>query len=286
LAAATTGLSGFDLGLFRPPADRSGVLNVHGAGTLDQWQFSLGTLSDTSHNLLNAVNPSGQKVQVVSDYFVNDTQFAVGLTKFLEVGIDLPIVYFEQGQNFETLDTFETASFGDIAFDIKLGALKGGKFLPGLALISVTTVPSGSTEKFTGYSSVTEEVRLAVDKKIGPVYLVANGGYRTLKRTQVVGLNIDDMAVYGAGFAWTLPFGHGKMDFLGEVDGSTVLTHSDERTSPLEWLVGLRQRVLESMSFELAGGSRINGGFGGDWRFLAGIHFTSAPLEKRLPEEK
>jgi OmpA-OmpF porin, OOP family len=283
LMAATTGLSGFDVRVFRPPADGSGLLNIHGADTLGQWQFSLEILADTSHGLLKAVNPSGNQVEIVSDLLTQNTLFAVGLFNFLSVGINLPITFFEQGENFFTLENFDTSSFGDIAFDVKLRLLKSRKFLPGLALISETTVPSGNTEKFTGFSNVTEEVRLAIDKTIGPVYLVANGAYRMVPKTQVVGLNIDDMLVFGGGFGWVLPMGHGNLELLGEVDGSVVMSDPTQKTSPVEWSAGLRQKISDLISAEFGGGGRITDSYGGDWRLLGTVHFKSSPLNELPP---
>ena len=289
LLAQTTGLSGFDLRTFRPPADGSGVLNLYGSRTLGQWQFHLGSVNDTTNGLLAAVNPvTGQSVTVVNDLFTDNFLFAIGLTDFFQAGIGIPTIYFERGTDFNTGSRFTTAAFGDIALELKLRLLKDANALPGLAIASITTLPSGDTGKFTGYSSVTQEAKLIVDKKIGPVYLAANVGYRTLERTQVVNLDIDDMITYGGGFAWTLPFGQGALDFLAEVDGSTVARNAAELTSPLQWLIGLRQRVFEGLTFEVAGGRGITNSVpGNDWRVVAGIHFTSRkPGEKEEEERK
>lgn len=286
-SAQTTGLSGFDLHVFRPPADGSGLLNLHGSRTLEQWQFSLGTVADSSHGLLQATNPTtGQSLRVVDDLLSNHFVGAVGITDFFEAGLDIPSVYFEQGVDFNTANPYRTASFGDIALQLKLRLLKDAGFVPGIALVSVTTLPSGSTGKFTGDGSVTEEGKLAIDKKIGPVSLILNGGYRARKRTQVINLDIDDLVTYGAGLAWTLPFAHGSLSLIGEADGQTVLRNRQKLTSPIEWLVGLRQKILEGVSYEIAGGRGITSSVGGgDWRIIAGIHFTSTAPKERAPAE-
>lgn len=287
LPAQTTGLSGFDLRTFRPPADGSGILNLYGSKTLGRWQFHLGSVNDTTNGLLAATNPvTGQAVSVVNDLFTDNFLFAIGLTDFFQAGIAVPTVYFERGADFNTGNRFTTAAFGDIALEFKLRLLKDANALPGLAIASITTLPSGDTGKFTGYSSVTQEAKLIVDKKIGPVYLAANVGYRTLKRTQVINLDIDDMITYGGGFTWTLPFGQGAVDFLAEVDGAMVARNRTELTSPLQWLIGLRQRVFEGLTFEVGGGRGITNSVpGNDWRVVAGIHFTSRRPGEREGEE-
>jgi outer membrane protein OmpA-like peptidoglycan-associated protein len=286
LLAQTTGLSGFDLRLFRPPADGGGILNIHGSRTLARWQFHVGSVSDTANGLLVATNPTaGQSVAVVEDLFVDNFLFAIGLTDFFQAGLVIPTIYFEEGANFNTGNRFITASFGDVALELKLRLLKGEGALPGLALASITTFPSGDTGKFTGYSNVTHEAKLIVDKKIGPVSLAVNAGYRVLERTQVVNLDIDDMITYGGGFAWTLPFGMGGLDFLAEVDGATVARNRTELTSPLQWLVGLRQRIFEGLTLDVGGGRGITNSVpGNDWRVVAGLHFTSRRPGEREEE--
>jgi hypothetical protein len=283
----TTGLSGFDLRLFRPPADGSGLLNLHGSRTLGQWEFHIGSVTDTSQGMLTATNPStGDSVKVIDEFFTNIFVGSVGLTNFFQAGLSLPTVYFEEGTNFETGEGFTTASLGDIGLEMKLLVLKDSGIRHGIALVSVTTFPSGSTEKFTGSSNVTEEAKLVIDKKIGPVYLTANSGYRVVERTQAADLDIDDRVTYGAGFVWSLPFGQGALDLLVEADGAVVVRNPRERTSPLEWLVGLRQRIFEGLSVEIAGGSGIGAGVGGgDYRIIAGLHFRSQPPSKQ-PKEK
>ncbi|HSA58397.1 MAG TPA: hypothetical protein VLJ37_01770 [bacterium] len=280
----TTGLSGFDLRLFRPPADGSGHLNLHGSRSLGRWKFSLGSISDTSQGVLKVTNPlTADSVKVVDQYFTNLFVGSVGLTDFFQVGLSLPTVYFEQGEHFETGEPFTTAALGDIGLETKLALLKDSGLRPGIALVSITTFPTGSTERFTGSSNVTEEAKLVVDKKIGPVTLILNGGYRVIPRTQVADLEIDDMATYGAGFSWSLPFG--SMDLIAEADGALVLGNPRERTSPLEWLAGLRQRVFEGLSIEFAGGSGVGSGVGGgDFRIVAGLTFRNIPQEKKSEE--
>jgi hypothetical protein len=282
--AQTTGLSGFDLRLFRPPADGSGFLNLHGSRPLGRWKFSLGTVSDTSQGMLKVTNPlTGDTVKAVDSYFSDTLAGAVGLADFFQVGLTVPTVYYEQGEHFETGESFTAASFGDIGLEMKLSLLKDSGLRPGIALVSVTTFPSGSTEKFTGYSNVSQEAKLVVDKKIGPVTLIGNGGYRAIERTQVADLDMDDLITYGAGFSWSLPWG--GLDLIAEADGALVARNPRGRTSPLEWLAGLRQRVFEGLSLEFAGGSGVGSGVGGgDFRIVAGLRFRSVP-QKDGPSE-
>jgi hypothetical protein len=229
--------------------------------------------------MLTVTSPvTGNSVRVVDEYFTNVLGGSIGLTNFFHVGLSIPTVYFEQGNHFATGADFEVASFGDIGLEMKATLLKDSKIRPGIALVSVTTFPSGSTEKFTGYSNITEEGKLVIDKRLGPVYLALNGGYRMVPRTQVADLDVNDLLTYGAGFTWSLPIG--RLDLMAEVDGAMVAGNRQERTSPLEWLAGLRQKPVEGMSIDFAAGTGIGSGVGGgDFRIIAGFTFRSVPPE-------
>lgn len=276
---ATTGLSGYDIRLFRPPNDGSGVLNLYGSRPLGRWKFATGTVTDNSRDMLTVVSPvTGRPVDVIDEYFTNTFFGAIGLTNFLHVGLSIPTTYFEQGNHISNLSDYAVASFGDIGLEMKGTLLKDAGFHPGIALVSVTTFPSGSTENFTGYSNVTEEVKLVVDKKIGPVYLTANGGYRVLERTQVADLDVDDLLTYGAGFSWALPIA--RLELMAEADGAMVAGNRQGRTSPLEWLAGIRQNATQGLALDFAAGTGIGDGVGGGgFRIVAGITFRSTPPE-------
>ncbi len=274
--AQSTGLSGFDLHLFKPPVDGSGVLNVHGSKVLDSGKFNLGVVTEASHGLLAANNPlTGQSVRVVNDFVTSNFQGAFGVTRFFQVGLNLPIVIFEQGTDLNTLQSFKTVSLGDIHFDLKLNVLKDAAWKPGIAVLSETSFPSGDTGKFTGNSKVGEEVSLVIDKKISPVYLTANIGYRTVGSTQVAGLDVDDQATFGGGASWTLPLASRSVDLMGEIDGTKVLRSSAQLTTPVEWLAGVKKHFGNSWATQVAGGRGItNGVGGGEWRVIAGLHWS------------
>lgn len=282
--AQSTGLAGFDLRLFRPPADGTGLLNLHRSETLAPWKFQTGLFLEEGHGLLAAVNPvSGQNIRVVDDLLTANLQGAVGLTKFLDVGINLPVVAMERGTNFTSLSRFTTAAFGDLGLELKLRILADKGIRPGIALLSNMTFPTGSESKFTGTGTVTGEARLIADKRFGPVSLVTNFGYRTLGRTQVVNLDIDDSLTYGGGLGVTLPIQGNSVELMAEVDGSTVLRSPRKLTSPIEWLVGVRKMTKSGLAFQLAGGGGITDGVGaGEWRVIGGIQFSPQKAGKKV----
>lgn len=286
LFAQTSGLTGFNLHLYRPPVDGSGVFNLYGSEMLEPAKFRIGIVSEASHGLLAATNPvSKQSIRVVNDLMTANVQGALGITSFFEAGINIPVAFFERGTNFNTATSFKTASMGDISLDWKFRLLKDTGHKPGIALVSSTLFPSGDRGKFTGDPTIGEEVKLAIDKKVGPIGLVANAGYRITGRTLVSTLDVDDMLTFGGGMAWTLPFADKSMDLMGEVDGTHVLRASQQLTTPIEWMVGLKKRFGNGLTAQLGGGRSITNGIGGgEWRVVAGLHWSPS-FRKHAEEE-
>ncbi len=271
--AQTTGLSGFDLRLYRPPAEGSGIFNLHGSRLLNPWDLAAGFQVEQGHGLLAATNNAGQQIRVVNDMTTLNTGVAIGLTDFLQAGLTLPVIVLEKGRNFNTSTAFSTASLGDIPLDLKIGSLETG--IGNLAFLSEVTLPTGATGKFTGYRTVGYEGKAIFDKQVGPLYGAVNAGYRTFGRTQVANLDWDDLLTFGGGLAWTLPSRADFLDLIGEVDGTKVIRTSGELMTPVEWLAGLRGRIGDRWGIQIGGGKGITSGVGGgEWRVVAGIQWS------------
>lgn len=276
LGAQGTGLAGYDLRLFRPPSDGSGVLNIDGSDLLMPGQFRIGLTNDIDHGLLAATNAStGATLRVVDDLWTTNLQAAVGLTRRLQLGGTFSVIPLELGNNFNTGGKFRTGALGDSGVNIKLGLLKEDKAQPGVALLGQMILPTGNDKKFTGGSGMAGEVKLIGDKRVGPFYITGNAGYRSMERRTVVNLIMDDLATFGSALAWTPPIGRGSIDFLAEFNGTVVAPEPDDSTTPIGWLAGIRKRTEGGITFHLAGGRGITDGAGsGEWRIVSGLSLT------------
>lgn len=281
LFAQTTGLDGFDLRLYRPSSDGSGFFNLHGSKTLSPWNLSTSLEFELSHGVLAADNPTtGASVRVIDDMYTAIISAALGLPCRFDVGIQAPITFFEQGNNFNNQAAYDTASLGELLLDIKWNFLVDDLWYPGIAFLNRVTFPTGQTGKFTSFSLPSYEAKLIVDKKINFITLIANVGYQIVERRTVPNIVMNDRLTFGAGVAITPPIWNNTFDILGEVDGYTVVSQTAEITTPVEWLAGLRKRFGERISLHAGGGSGITGGVGeSSWRLLAGLTFRT-PLKK------
>lgn len=281
---AQTGITGFDVRLVRPASDDAGFLNVHGARLLAPRQFSFGTIFDYAHGLLAATNATSMPVRVVNDLSTANLAGAYGATDFLELGLLVPVVFYEHGANVQTGASFTTASLGDLAFDIKFRLLE--KKPVNLALLVRPTLPTGSPSRATGYNAPTIEGKLIIDKTVGPVTGAVNIGARSIERTPS-SIDIDDLFNFATGIVFTLPFGDRSLDALIELDGFTILGSSSRLATPVEGLFGVRKRWKSRWAAEAAGGTGITGGVGaGEWRLVLSVRYTPEPLKERPVMER
>src|SRR3954464_11549642 len=79
----------FNLQLFRPAVDSKGYITVNASQILGHLDFSLGLVGSYTHNVLNL---TGQGARLdVEHYLTPQLQFAIGLFKWVELGLSLPV---------------------------------------------------------------------------------------------------------------------------------------------------------------------------------------------------
>src|SRR5262245_60084420 len=79
----------FNLQLFRPSVDSKGYFTVNASQLLGHLDFSIGLVGTYAHNVLQLEN-RGYSYHV-SDFITAQLQAALGLWKWVEVGVSLPV---------------------------------------------------------------------------------------------------------------------------------------------------------------------------------------------------
>lgn len=266
---ASTGLQGFNLQTFRPPSDGSGTFNLTGSKTRGHLRPHFGLISNVAGSLLSAGNPvNNEATKIVNTLFTTDFSASMGFAKFINIGIDVPVVFFENGRNYNTTNYFKTATMGDLRADVKF------KIIDGIALLSSVSFPTGSRSKFTGTDGVSYNGKLILDKDFGRLYVDTNIGYLAMKGTTVAETDIDDQLTYGLGAVYVLPVWNDSLSIIGEVFGATVIKSVKKKTSSLEALGGIRKKFASGLSFEIAGGREIIDAIGSpNYRAVAGLTY-------------
>ena len=166
----------FSLQNFRPAVDSKGYVTVNASQILGHLDFSLGLVGSYTNNVLNL---KGQGAELNVEHLLTpQLQFAIGLFKWVELGLSLPvhIMYGSRSPTFKdpTGDanqnnalSFSGQFVGDIGFHVKARFLNTSKYPVGLDLLFSLYAPSNNTKKFLDEDQVTLRPEIIVDKEFG-----------------------------------------------------------------------------------------------------------------------
>ncbi|MFT6397060.1 MAG: hypothetical protein ACJAYU_001806 [Bradymonadia bacterium] len=160
---------GFSTQQFNPnPTQSLNLFNVASARILGNAQWGMGLLADYADDPL-VTNADGDTLGIVHSQLVLNAVASVGLGDRLEVGIAVPGVLYQDGENIPGLvDGSEAgAGLGDPRFALKVLVFNndsadspGGA---GLAILVDTFIPLGDPNAFQGDNGIRVHPRLAFD---------------------------------------------------------------------------------------------------------------------------
>jgi len=274
---------------FRPNFDGYGLINLLDHRTLQKHAWSVGGgLSFAKNPLELGLVSSGARLDSLVDYHVNMTlNGAFGITDWVTVGLSVPFFPNLKVEPIGTSVGRSTAAFGDVSLAAKFRVWENGDpqqdtIHMGVAVSPYLTLPSGSTGKFTGDSTVTGGLKAAYDVTLWKNKIVTNLGLRFRQKETLLNLQVGQEFLFGVGY--TRPI-YEPWDFhvLTEVDGSTTLNGSGSRSNhtPMEWLFGLRKGFMESrLNATLGSSIGITNGYGApDFRVVGMLTYTAKPIE-------
>ncbi|MDB4969127.1 MAG: OmpA/MotB domain protein [Myxococcales bacterium] len=166
----------FSLQNFRPAVDSKGYVTVNASQILGHLDFSLGLVGSYTHNVLNLKAATGNNRFDVEHYLTPQLQFALGLFKWFEVGVTLPVhimfgsrspTYMAADPNNNNSLTFSGQYVGDIGLHVKGRFLNTSKYPVGLGMLFSLYAPSGDAKKFLGEGQVTIRPEIIIDKEFG-----------------------------------------------------------------------------------------------------------------------
>jgi outer membrane protein OmpA-like peptidoglycan-associated protein len=164
----------FNLQLFRPAVDSKGYFTVNASQVLGHLDFSIGLIGSYARNTLQ-LSGNGASF-AVSDFVSAQVQAALGLFRWVELGVSLPvhILFGGRGPGYRSMDTnfnndlsFGAQFVGDIGIHPKVRFLNTSKHPVGLALVTSIYAPSGKSTSFLGEGNVSLRPELILDKEFG-----------------------------------------------------------------------------------------------------------------------
>ncbi|MFY2559570.1 outer membrane exchange protein TraB [Corallococcus terminator] len=256
----------FDVQLFRPSAAPQDLVVVTQSRPLSHMSVAFGPYLSYSLNPLTLVPEGGdlEKISLVGNRLQLDVMAMVGLFDWGEIGVDLPLILAQGGQNLEVIGTegsVESFVLGDLRISGKVAipglrrAAEGKGW--GAALTMNVSFPTGAQDAFAGEGEMTWAPGLVLDYRFGNGILLAfNGGFWKRPDRVFDGVAVGDMAPFGLGTEVPILRGSG-ITALGMVNGAVGLKKAPgtERQIPAELLIGLRWYSSTGVTFTFGGGA-------------------------------
>ena len=246
---------------------------------------------------LNATRDGRTVARLVHNQLVADLTFSMGMWNYLELGVHLPLVFFQNtggdiGAVGTQLGSLGKTVAGDLRIVPKIRFWRNGRQGLGLAFIPEFSLPTGASNDNAGDLSATFTPRLVLDYKfpLGAV-ITLNLGFKIRQGVEEGNLVSDEEFIYGLGA--DIPIMGKHLFFMAELLGAVSLrdasTDSDSGIDPeevyLEALLGIKYRFRYGLIITAGAGMGVVKGWGTPvFRVFAGVGFVFG--YKRLPPRR
>lgn len=259
-----------DLRNFAPPTDPEGTLYLEKPTGEGAGAYNVGVWFSYANQVLVLEPAGGVEVAPLEHQLSVDYVASLGFTDRISVGVALPTVILQQGDNEELLtgdEPLPQSALGDVRADLKATIVRPGT-LGTLALAGLVrgTLPTSSELAFNGHDSATGEFRMLAELGYFNTKLQATGGVRLRESVSVFDQTLGNDLPWGAALLWRL--GSRKDGGLGwvlaaEARGNVGLEpeFGEEISSPVLGGGSVRLQV-DDWSFLVGGEAGINGGLG------------------------
>lgn len=250
---------------FRPSPHAYDVLSTLTSDLPEAWAWSAGLWLSYGKNPLVFIDmgESEERFEAISDQLTLHAVGALAVTRWLSVGLEVPVHLVNDGDDtgFLPLDPIAGTALGDVRLSAKIGIVTRahGEDGVGLALELPLGLPTGDTSAFVsdGWSFAPTA---ALDFAVGPARLAVNVGAR-LRNTEALalGTEVGPELLFRVGADWeALPE---LLTVLGEVQGASH-DFANANNTYVEALVGGRLALGDGFAVTLAGGRGFTEGYG------------------------
>lgn len=248
---------------FRPAIGPENIITLEGSRTPGRWVPMVNAVFEWAYRplrLLNDSNPNAPRTvaETVPHMVTLHLTGGIGLTHWLSVGLDLPIVVY---QGFDTATPLRdvpeapsAAGVGDLRVVGKIRILDNTSGGFGLAFVPQITFPTGDGTEFRGDDAFGFEPRVAFDYKTKGGLIVALNAGIFLRTAEQQARNVKVSyagARYGFGAYLPLPMNFG---LAGELIGATSFLNAQNIYSPLELYAGARWTHKTGITVNVGGG--------------------------------
>lgn len=240
------------------------TLDMRGNG-----RIALGLVNDYSYRSLVDYNPDGAiGASIVRNQYLAHLGGAVTLADRFRLGLSVPLQLYADGHtagiNGITHRPAEDVAVGDVRVSADVRLFGAHDDAATMAAGVQLFLPAGSPAAYTGDGKPRVMPHVLFAGRSSSFVYGAKLGFLGRIRDEAFGNGqIGDALVYGV--SGGMVFANEKLLVGPELFGSTVLSNGrafDNRTSPLELLLGVHYDVLENIRVGAGVGTRITGGYG------------------------
>lgn len=251
-----------DAQLFEANTDSNKRLGVYDTETLRMWGFNAALFLHYADRPLT-FSRSGEQSEAIVEYLASgNAVLALGVSDFINIGLDLPFVMSEQFRKITSSEQETNFGLGDLRIDIKANLLDPERYPVGLAVLPQIVANTGEELSYVGEEDPQFGLLMALDTRFGrKVAAAINFGYRKRGSTEVLNIDWADEMLFRAAVDIALDK---RSSLLGELWGTTdagdPFAHSTEL--PVEGLIGYRYSFLGGFGLMFGAGAGITRGLG------------------------
>lgn len=278
---------------FRPAIGPENIITVEGTRTSGRWVPMANVLIEYAHRPLRLLDTANNMTvaDTVPQMLTLHLSGGIGLTKWLSLGVDLPVVIYQgfERQNTPLSDVPiepSSAGLGDLRLVGKARIIDNTDGGFGLAFVPQIMFPTGKGEEFRGDSAFGFEPRLAVDYRTKGGFIVALNASVLLRTEDQLARNVrvSHQVRYGLGAFLPLPKGFG---LAGELTGATSMFNAESIYTPLEAYLAARWIHSTGINVNIGGGPGITPVAGSpQFRMFASIGYLPMARKKEVVRQK
>jgi outer membrane protein OmpA-like peptidoglycan-associated protein len=261
-----------------PFSDRT--LRLDGSNVLPEWKLRVGLDADYGFRplVVDDVSNGGRTTALVRHGVGLGLRFALGIGHGLELAALVPVTAYQAGDRTAGVAPPDTAGLEAVRVGVKAHLLGNGMTGPGLGAAVLAAIPTGAAGGLIHEDGFGGEARLFGDYRTGVLTLALGGGVRLRGTTALYDIPLHHELLLAAAAEYRLD---ATTSLFGEVAGATALAspYASSKQSPLEAVLGGRQRMGGVTVFGGAGPG-LQDGYGTPvLRIVAGASWTNAPLD-------
>ena len=278
----------FDIQNLNPmPSQTTNYIGVSSAHVLEEFQWEVGLFLLYTDDPLVLMKNDERAYSIVSGQFSGNLMGAIGFGDIFDIGLDIPIVFFQSGDDLPQSTGLNASDAGFGIGDIRLVpkilayTMETKDDPSGLSLAFLINgyLPTGNDDYFQG-EGFRIEPRVAVDWAFSQgTRIGANLGYNIREEAVAENVQVNDTFTWGV--AADIVFDEQKtIHIVPELFGE-VSVLADDLTSeevPFEMLLAVRYFPIDELMIQGGGGMGLVNGFGTpDFRVFLGVGYKEIP---------